>query len=623
MSNSKQDTHDEAFSPEGHGEEASWSVFLSLMPWLWQPGNRVRVGIVCGLLVAGKLLAVVVPLAYQRVVDALIPMPTDTAMTRQDWLEALQWAPVALIVVYGAIKLSSALSGELRDALFARVGQHAVRSLSTTAFNHIHGLSLRYHLDRRTGGLARVLERGLEGIQIILQFFLFSIGPTVIEFSFALFVIGSVFGSQYALVICMIVVSYVVATVMLTRWRIILRRQMNDANEISSSRAVDSLLNWETVQCFSNRAYETSRYDDSMARYERAATRSQTSLALLNSVQQTIIVGGEVVLLVLAARAVMGGELTLGGLVAIMSYLVQLYRPLNVLGFAYRQIRTALTDIEKLFALLLLQSEIQDRPDARPIQVKTGRVDFRAVDFSYDGRRRILHQVDFSVPAGHSVAIVGPTGSGKSTLARLLFRFYDVSDGGILIDGIDIRDFTQASLRRAIGIVPQDTVMFNDTVAYNISYGRIGADMAEIQRAAKAAALHDFIASLPDGYHTRVGERGLKLSGGERQRLAIARTILKDPAILVLDEASSALDSHAEREIQANIRELFADRTLVSIAHRLSTIVDADEIIVLEQGRIIERGNHEALLTQQGLYTALWRTQSETDTRSGIRDSDR
>ena len=500
---------------------------------------------------------------------------------------------------------------ELRNAVFAKVSQRAVRRLALTAFRHVHALSLRYHLERRTGGLSRAIERGTAGIDFLLSFMLFNVVPTLFEILLVCGILWRLFNWAFAAVTLATIVLYIGFTFSITDWRVRFRREMNDRNTESNTKAVDGMLNFETVKYFANEEHEAQRYDTALRAYERAAVKSETTLTLLNLGQGTIIATGLVGIMILAARGIAATEMTVGDFVLVNAYLIQLYTPLNFLGMVYRNIKQSLTDLEQMTALLAVKPEIEDRPGAPALIVGRGAVIFRRVDFSYDSRRSILSDVDFQLPPGSKIAIVGPSGAGKSTIARLLFRFYDVEAGAIEIDGQDIREVTQHSLRRAIGVVPQDTVLFNDTIYYNIAYGRPSAPRAEIEEAARHAHIHDFIIGLPDGYQTMVGERGLKLSGGEKQRVAIARVILKAPKILVFDEATSALDTKTERDIQASLAEVSADRTTLIIAHRLSTVVDADEILVLDNGRIIERGDHRELLLRRGVYAAMWARQQE------------
>ncbi len=576
-----------------------------LGPYLWPRDSielRVRVVLAMALLIAGKLVNITVPLFYKQAVDALSGAGTAGAVIA---------VPVGLILAYGLARLTSQGFNELRNGVFAKVAQRAVRRIALSAFRHIHSLSLRFHLDRRTGGLARAVERGIAGIEFLLSFMLFNVIPTLFEILVVSAILWRLYNWQFAAVTLATIVTYIGFTFIITDWRVRFRREMNERNSEANTKSVDSLLNYETVKYFANEEHEAQRYDRALQAYERAAVKSETTLALLNVGQGGIIASGLIGIMLLAGQGVAAGEMTVGDFVLVNAYLIQLYMPLNFLGMVYRNIKQSLTDIEQMMGLLKIRPEIEDRPGAPALAVKRGMVAFRNVDFRYDPRREILRDVDFAVPPGARVAIVGPSGAGKSTIARLLFRFYDVSDGAIEIDGQDIRDVTQDSLRRAIGVVPQDTVLFNDTIYYNIAYGRPGAGRAEIEEAARLAHIHDFIAALPDGYQTMVGERGLKLSGGEKQRVAIARVILKAPKILVFDEATSALDTKTEREIQASLAEVAAGHTTLAIAHRLSTVVDADQILVIEAGRIVERGHHRELLARGGVYAEMWARQQE------------
>ncbi|MCU0790012.1 MAG: ABC transporter ATP-binding protein/permease, partial [Nitratireductor sp.] len=557
-------------------------------------------------LILAKIITVLVPYSYKWATDALTGQSSAPAM-----LPAFLVVPVMLVIAYNAGRVMMTGFNQIRDAMFASVGQHAVRQLASIVFRHMHALSLRYHLQRRTGGLSRVIERGTKGIEAIVRFTILSGGPTIVEFAFTAGVIWYQFGFSYVAVIAIMVWAYVWFSVKASDWRIGIRRDMNTSDTDANSKAVDSLLNFETVKYFGNEAWEANRFDGSMQRYERAATKVWTSLAWLNFGQAVILGIGMGACMVMSALAVQAGTQSLGDFVLINALLLQLSIPLNFIGMIYREIRQGLTDIEAMFALLDVDAEVKDAPGARPLQIARGEIAFESVDFHYDPDRPILRNVSFTVPAGKTVAIVGPSGAGKSTISRLLYRFYDVTGGRILIDGQDIRDVTQASLRAAIGMVPQDTVLFNDTVRYNIRYGRTDASDAEVENAAEMAQIGDFIRSLPKGFATEVGERGLKLSGGEKQRVAIARTLLKAPPILVLDEATSALDTHTEREIQSSLDEVSKNRTTVVIAHRLSTVVSADEIIVLKAGEIVERGSHAALIRKKGLYAEMWDRQRE------------
>ena len=575
----------------------------SLLPFLWPHGRfdlRVRVAVAMVLLASAKIANVYVPFMYKAAVDAL-----DVATA------VVIALPVAAILAYGIARVLAQAFGELRDAVFAKVSQHAIRSVALATFKHLHRLSLRFHLERQTGGLSRAIERGTKGIQFLLNFMLFNILPTLFEISLVCGILLVRYSAWFAIITLGVIVGYIGFTFAVTEWRTKFRREMNKIDSEASTKAIDSLLNYETVKYFGNEAHEADRFDTSLASYERAAVKSHTTLSLLNIGQGVIMAGGLINIMMMAGREVAAGTMTLGDFVLVNTFLIQLYMPLNFLGFVYREIKQSLVDMEKMFELVRVEREIDDGPNAKPLAVAHGEVAFDGVSFAYDVRRPILKDVSFSVPPGRTLAIVGASGAGKSTVSRLLFRFYDVDSGAIRIDGQDLRDVKQDSLRTAIGIVPQDTVLFNDTIGYNIRYGRPDAEPHEVAEAARLAHIDAFIAGLPDGYETMVGERGLKLSGGEKQRVAIARTILKDPRILVFDEATSSLDSHTEKEIQASLREVAESRTTLVIAHRLSTIVDAEEIIVLDEGRVIERGTHELLLARDGHYAAMWAKQQE------------
>ena len=578
----------------------------SLAPDLWPreaAGLRARVVLAVGFMVAGRCVSISVPFLYKHAVDALAPRQAAIAV------------PVVLIVGYGLARVMAQGFNELRTAVFAPVTQRAVRRLSLSAFTHVHRLALRFHLERRTGGLARAIERGTSGIDFLLSFMLFNVLPTLFEMLLVCGILWRLYDWQFAAVTLATILLYIGFTFLVTDWRVRFRREMNERNSEASTRAIDSLLNFETVKYFANEAHEARRYDTALQAYERAAVSSDTTLSLLNLGQGAIIAAGLVGVMILAGEGVAVRGMTVGDFVLVNAYLIQLYTPLNFLGVVYRNVKQSMTDLEQMTALLAVRPAIEDRPGARPLAVGAGAVAFRHVDFRYDARRAILSDVDFRIAPGATVAIVGPSGAGKSTIARLLFRFWDVDRGAIEIDGEDIRGVTQDSLRRAIGVVPQDTVLFNDTIYYNIAYGRPGASRDLVEEAARLAHIHDFVAGLPDGYQTMVGERGLKLSGGEKQRVAIARVILKAPKILVFDEATSALDTQTEREIQANLAALSAERTTLVIAHRLSTVIDADEILVLNHGRIVERGGHGALLRRGGVYALMWSRQQEAARR--------
>ena len=585
------------------------SALRSLWPYMWpaeRPDLKARLVWATIFLVVAKLVLVVVPYFFKWATDALAG---DSATVPP--LPAFLLAPVMLVVAYNVLRMVQLGFNQLRDALFARVGQNAVRQLAFRTFRHMHELSLRFHLERRTGGLSCIIERGTKGIESIVRFTMLATAPTILEFVFTAAVFAIAYDWIYVAVIAVTVALYTWYTVKASDWRIRIRREMNESDTDANTKAIDSLLNYETVKYFNNEAMEAERYDRSMARYEKAATKTWVSLGWLNFGQGVIFGGGMTVVMVLSAREVMAGTQTIGDFVFVNAMLMQLAQPLNFIGSVYREIRQSLTDIEHMFELLDVKREVVDRPNAGPLTVSDGRVEFRDVQFSYDPARKILKGISFDVPPGKTVAIVGPSGAGKSTISRLLFRFYDIQSGSISIDGQDIRDVTQESLRAVIGMVPQDTVLFNDTIAYNIRYGRMSAPEDEVRQAAELAQIGSFIERLPDGYASMVGERGLKLSGGEKQRVAIARTILKAPPILILDEATSALDSHTEQEIQAALDLVSKGRTTLVIAHRLSTIITADEIIVLKDGQIAERGRHADLLRQKGLYASMWDRQRE------------
>jgi ATP-binding cassette, subfamily B, heavy metal transporter len=578
-------------------ERGDWQTIRTLLPYLWE--YKLRVIAAVGCLVAAKVANVGVPVLMKQIVDTLDPR------------QAALFVPLALLLAYGALRVSTTLFTELREFLFAKVTQRAVRKIALQVFRHLHALSLRFHLARQTGGLTRDVERGQRGISSLISFALFSILPTLVEIGLVAGILLVRYDWTFVAITAGALVLYVAFTIGVTEWRTHFRRQMNELDSKANTRAIDSLLNYETVKYFGNEEWEARRYDESMQRWEKAAVKSQTSLSTLNLGQSLIIATAVTLIMWRATVGVTDGTMTVGDLVLVNAFMIQLYIPLNFLGVIYREIKQALADMERLFGLIDEHADIEDRPGARPLALDGAQVRFENVDFHYEPNRRILHDVSFTIAAGHNVAVVGPSGSGKSTLARLLFRFYDVSAGRITIDGQDVRNVTQTSLRAAIGIVPQDTVLFNDTIEYNIAYGRPEATREAIHAAARLAQIHDFIASLPAGYETPVGERGLKLSGGEKQRVAIARAILKDPAILIFDEATSALDSRSEKLIQAELKQIARNRTTLTIAHRLSTIVDADEILVLDHGRIVERGTHATLLAAGGAYARMWRLQQD------------
>ena len=590
---------------DSKAERSHFETLKTLAPWLWPRGEgglRIRVVLALLFLVAAKAANVLVPIVYARAVDALTPKEGPGAVLA---------IPIALVVGYGLLRVGSSLFGELRDAVFVKVQARASRRIALQVFRHLHALSLRFHLDRQTGGLSRVIERGTKGITFVLDFMLFTIIPTFIEILLVAAILWGMFDFPIAAVTLGTIAIYIAFTLGFTDWRLRFRREMNRTDQDANTKAIDSLLNYETVKYFGNEAHEARRYDASLGRYEQAYIRSEVTLNLLNAGQATVIAIGLTIVMLMAAGGVVRGEMTVGDFVLVNTYLIQLYLPLNFLGFVYREMKQSLTDMEAMFRLMREEREVADSPGAQPLAAGPGEVAFEDVRFGYRPDRAILKGVSFHVPPGRTLAIVGPTGAGKSTISRLLFRFYDATGGRILIDGQEIRAVTQDSLRAAIGVVPQDTVLFNDTIRYNIAYGRPGATEEEIVEAAKLAQVHDFVMRLPDGYNTMVGERGLKLSGGEKQRVAIARTILKNPRILILDEATSALDTHTEQEIQQALRQVSANRTTLVIAHRLSTVVEADEIIVLQDGQIAERGNHGALIAADGLYAEMWRRQSE------------
>jgi len=586
-----------------------WATVKRLLPYLWDYKARVVAALL--FMVGAKLANVGVPLLLKKLVDAMSLKPGDPT--------AILVVPVSLLLAYGLLRLSTTLFTELRELIFAKATQGAARKIALETFRHLHSLSLRFHLERQTGGMTRDIERGVRGIESLISYSLFSIVPTLIEVLLVLTILGARFDVVFAWITLSALALYIAYTVSITEWRTKFRREANEFDSAAHTKAVDSLLNYETVKYFNNEGFEARRYDESLERLRIARLKSQTTLSMLNSGQQLIIAIGLVAMLWRATEGVVDGRMTLGDLVMVNAFMIQLYIPLNFLGVLYREIKQSLTDLDKMFVLMERDREVEDKPGALPLPlVEAGEdeaqwsVKFEHVDFSYELARPILHDVSFEIPAGKTVAVVGPSGSGKSTLARLLYRFYDVKAGRITIAGRDIRDVTQASVRQAIGIVPQDTVLFNDTVEYNIAYGRPGTAHAQVEEAARAARIHDFIRSTPKGYQTMVGERGLKLSGGEKQRVAIARTLLKNPPIMIFDEATSALDSANERAIQAELKGVARNKTALVIAHRLSTIVDAHEILVMEAGRIIERGTHAQLLARNGRYAAMWALQQQS-----------
>jgi ATP-binding cassette subfamily B protein len=590
---------------EEHGEGApSAQPMWALMPYLWpkdRPDLRVRMVISVAALVLGKIITVVIPILNGMVIDTLKQDPVTIAIA----------TAVALIIAYATASSMASVFNEVRNSVFAKVSYHAVRQIAVQTFVHIHALSLRFHLERRTGGLSRIIDRGVKGIDTLLTYGIFLIFPTILEFTLVCAVLLWKFDIWFVAANVVMIALYTYYSFAITRWRIQFRRQMNDSDTEANTKAVDSLLNYETVKYFNAEAHETHRFDKAIKRYSDASVKSMMSLALLNVGQQIIIALGLAAIMILSAIGIKNGTLRLGDFVVAMAYLIQLQRPLNLMGTLYREISQALADMEAMFNLLRKPQEVADKPDAKPLAVSQGEIRFDNVVFSYEPDRVILKGISFKVPAGKTVAVVGPSGAGKSTISRILYRFYDIQSGSVTIDGQDVRDVTQSSLRAAIGIVPQDTVLFNDTILYNIAYGRVGASAPEVAEAARLAQIDTFIRELPQGYESMVGERGLKLSGGEKQRVAIARTLLKNPPILLLDEATSALDTHTEREIQSALKLVAKNRTTLVIAHRLSTVVDADEILVLDHGQIIERGRHGELVARGGAYAAMWNKQKE------------
>jgi ATP-binding cassette, subfamily B, heavy metal transporter len=598
-------------SADGGG--SLFAIMRALWPYIWPAEHsdlQLRVAVSMLLLLAAKLATIAVPFTFKWATDALTG-EGSAPVAPSDWLVWVIAAPIAMTIAYGGMRILMAALTQGRDGIFAKVAMHAVRRLAYRTFEHMHELSLRFHLERKTGGLTRVLERGRNAIETIVRMVIMQLVPTIIELALIVVVLLYQFDWRYVAVVLAVVALYMIYTYKATEWRIGIRRRMNDSDTDANIKAIDSLLNYETVKYFGAEQREARRYDRAMARYEEASVQAYVSLAVLNAGQATIFTIGLATVMVMCAYGIKDGSKTVGDFVMINAMMIQLYQPLNFMGMVYREIKQAVIDIERMFAILAREPEIEDKPGAKPLAVGRGTIRFENVSFAYEPDRQILRDVSFEVPAGHRVAVVGPSGAGKSTISRLLFRFYEVGGGRISIDGQDIRDVTQHSLRMAIGVVPQDTVLFNDTIRYNIRYGRWAASDAEVEEAARLARIDDFIRRSPRGYDTEVGERGLKLSGGEKQRVAIARTILKAPPILLLDEATSALDSHTEREIQDALERVSENRTTLVIAHRLSTIVGADEIIVLDEGVIVERGTHHELLAQGGLYASMWNRQRE------------
>ncbi len=608
-------------SPEAGNEKTDWRVLGILMPYLWEYRGRVIISM--AFLVTAKLASVALPLIMKYIVDGLDSNQTDIIVL-----------PLSLLLAYGLLRLGTVLFGELRDAVFGRVTEHAMRRISLQVFKHLHRLDLNFHLSRRTGGLSRDIERGTGGISFLLRFMLFNIIPTLLEISLVAAILLVNYSAWFAIITFGSVVAYIAFSVITTEWRTKYVRQANERDSRANTRAIDSLLNYETVKYFGNEKYEANQYDKNLEHWEESLIKNRLSLATLNSGQALIIAAAVTSMMILAAQHVVDGTMTLGDLVLVNAYMIQMFLPLNFLGFVYREIKRALADMARMFRLLEVNAEVADNPDAtslnihHPLPGGEGRgegvnvgVRFENVNFAYRQDRPILRNVSFEIPPGKKLAVVGPSGAGKSTIARLLFRFYDVNEGSIHINGQDIREVTLESLRAAIGVVPQDTVLFNDSIYYNISYGRPEATRAEVIEAARNAHLAEFIERLPDGYDTMVGERGLKLSGGEKQRIAIARTILKNPGILIFDEATSSLDSESEKAILRNLNEIAADRTTLVIAHRLSTIIDADNIVVLDQGRVVEQGRHQELIESDGTYAKLWKLQQQASRTDNVEES--
>jgi len=588
--------------PPPTGQRNDWKTIRTLVPYIWQYKSRVLVALGC--LVLAKVAMVTMPWVLKSIVDQLDASQNPTLTL-----------PLTLLLCYGALRLAGSLFGELRDIIFAKITQRSIRLVALKVFNHLHSLALRFHLERQTGGVSRDIERGCRSISFLLNFMIFNIIPTLLEITMVSVILLINYDAWFGIITFITVICYIAFSLFVTEWRLRFRRQMNELDSTANTRAVDSLLNYETVKYFCNEEYEARRYDDNLVKWEQASIKNQTSLGLLNFGQGAIVAIGITLLLILASDGVVKGELTLGDLVLINAYLLQLFLPLNFLGFVYREIKHSLADMEKMFGLMANFPDVQDKPNATQLKVNDGAIEFRNVDFGYNPDRQILRNISFTVPAGKKIAVVGQSGAGKSTLSRLLFRFYDIDKGHILIDGQDIREVTQKTLRLAIGIVPQDTVLFNDSIYYNIAYGNPEATQEQIIQASRMAHIHEFVESLPDGYETMVGERGLKLSGGEKQRIAIARTILKDPKILVFDEATSALDSESEQAILKALKEVASDHTTLVIAHRLSTIIDADQILVMDKGSIIESGTHKALLEKGGIYSYMWTLQQQNTKR--------